>query len=124
MVPAGLVVDDAAIMRIRLRDILEPCYQIVAEAADGEEALELYFQHRPDFITLDITMPRTDGINALQRLIQSDPNAKVIIVSAIGQKRIVLDALNMGASDFIIKPFEPDRVRLAVGRVLDHECPV
>jgi two-component system chemotaxis response regulator CheY len=123
MMPTGLVVDDAAIMRMRLRDILEPCYDIVAEAADGEEALELYFQRRPDFITLDITMPRTDGINALRRLIEADPTARVIIVSAIGQKRIVLNALDMGASDFIIKPFDPDRVRLAVGRVLDHQCP-
>lgn len=114
----GLIVDDAAIMRIRLREILEPEYDIVAEAGDGEEALEKYAEFTPDFVTLDITMPRTNGLDALPRLLERDPSARVIIVSAVGQKRIVINALKMGAVDFIIKPFERERVLVAVERVV------
>lgn len=115
----GMIVDDAAVMRIRLRDILEPKYHIVAEATNGEEALELYDEHEPDFVTLDITMPQLNGIEALEQLVARHPDAKVVIVSAVGQKRLVFDAISKGARDFIIKPFESERVLLAIDRLFE-----
>ena len=115
----GMIVDDAAVMRIRLRDILESRYRIVAEATNGEEALDLYAQYEPDFVTLDITMPQLNGIEALAQLIAEHPNARVVIVSAVGQKRMVFEAIAKGARDFIIKPFDPKRVLLAIDRLFE-----
>ena len=101
----GLIVDDAAIMRLRLREILEPHYQIVAEAGDGEEAIEMYAQYKPDFVTLDISMPKTNGMDALRRMVVQFDAPRVVIVSAVGQQRLVLEALKLGACDFVIKPY-------------------
>lgn len=115
----GMIVDDAAVMRIRLRDILETKYKVVAEASNGQEALDLYDQYEPDFVTLDITMPQLNGIEALERLLAVHPGARVVIVSAVGQKRMVFDAISKGAKDFIIKPFEPDRVLVAIDRLFE-----
>jgi len=113
----GMIVDDAAVMRIRLRDILETNYRVVAEASNGQEALSLYDRYRPDFVTLDITMPQLSGLEALERLIKAHPEAKVVIVSAVGQKKMVFEAIAKGAKDFIIKPFETDRVLVAIDRL-------
>lgn len=113
----GIIVDDAAIMRIRLREILEPEFQIVAEANDGDEALVHYAAYRPDFVTLDITMPHLNGIEVLKKILGKHPEAKIVIVSAVGQKQIVFEAIALGARDFIIKPFERDRVLKAVKRL-------
>lgn len=113
----GMIVDDAAVMRIRLRDILETKYKVIAEASNGQEALELYEKHSPDFVTLDITMAQMNGIEALERLISSHPDARVVIVSAVGQKKMVFDAISKGAKDFIIKPFDPQRVLIAIDRL-------
>ena len=115
----GMVVDDAAVMRIRLRDILETRYKVVAEAANGREALDLYESYRPDFVTLDITMPQLNGIEALTLMMHAYPDAKVVIVSAVGQKRMVFQAIAQGAKDFIIKPFEPERVLIAIDRLFE-----
>ena len=115
----GMVVDDAAVMRIRLRDILETRYKVVAEAANGREALDLYESYRPDFVTLDITMPQLNGIEALTLMMHAYPDAKVVIVSAVGQKRMVFQAIAQGAKDFIIKPFEPARVLIAIDRLFE-----
>lgn len=115
----GLIVDDATIMRLRLREIVEAEFDVAGEAADGEEALRLYEELRPDFVTLDISMPRTNGMEALRKLMAMHPDAKVIIVSAVGQKKMVLDALGFGARDFVIKPFEPDRVAKAIRRLFE-----
>jgi len=115
----GMIVDDATVMRIRLRDILESRYKIVAEAANGQEALDLYDQYHPDFVTLDITMPQMNGIEALQMLVTLHPEAKVVIVSAVGQKKMVFEAIAKGARDFIIKPFDPDRVLVAIDRLFE-----
>jgi two-component system, chemotaxis family, chemotaxis protein CheY len=115
----GMIVDDAAVMRIRLRDILESKYRIVAEAANGQEALELYDQYEPDFVTLDITMPQLNGIEALERLLTTHPDANVVIVSAVGQKRMVFEAIAKGAKDFIIKPFNSERVLIAIDRLFE-----
>lgn len=115
--PSGIIVDDAAIMRLRLREILEKEFTIVAEASNGQEALALYKKHAPDFITLDITMPQVNGLEALKAILGQHPQARVVIVSAVGQKQVVFDALGMGAKDFIVKPFEPERVLKAVKRL-------
>ncbi len=115
----GMIVDDAAVMRIRLRDILESKYRIVAEATNGEEALDLYNEHEPDFVTLDITMPQLNGIEALEQLMARHPDAKVVIVSAVGQKRLVFEAISKGARDFIIKPFDSGRVLIAIERLFE-----
>ena len=117
----GLIVDDAAIMRLRLREILEPEYQIVAEAGDGDEAVEMYDKYHPDFVTLDISMPKTNGMDALEILMQRNPLPRIIIVSAVGQQRMVIKALQTGAKDFVIKPFESPRVLKAVERVMSDE---
>ncbi|MBI9101468.1 MAG: response regulator [Spirochaetales bacterium] len=114
----GLIVDDAAIMRLRLRDILEPRYEIIAEAGDGQEAIEMYDKYKPDFITLDISMPKTNGLDALNVLMTRVPNPRIVIVSAVGQQRLVIKALQSGARDFVIKPFEPARVMKAIDRML------
>jgi two-component system chemotaxis response regulator CheY len=113
----GIIVDDAAVMRLRLREILGTKYKIVAEAGDGKQALEFYLREKPDFITLDITMPHVDGLETLGLILAADPKARVVIVSAVGQKSIVFEALNKGAKDFIVKPFEKERVLMAVDRL-------
>ncbi len=113
----GIIVDDASIMRMRLREILEKEFFIVAEASNGEEALQVYNEHSPDFLTLDITMPHMNGIQALKGILSSHPDARVVIVSAVGQKQVVFEALGLGAKDFIVKPFEPERVLLAIRRL-------
>ncbi len=115
----GMIVDDAAVMRMRLRDILDKKYLIVAEAENGEQALALFHEHRPDFVTLDITMPGVDGLMALGNILQAYPAAKIIIVSAVGQKQIVFKALSKGARDFIVKPFEADRVLKSIKRLFE-----
>lgn len=113
----GLIVDDAAIMRMRLREILEPDYAIVAEAEDGDQALERYREVHPDFVTLDISMPRMDGMSALKEMVAEFDHPRIIMVSAVGQQKLVLEALKIGACDFVVKPFEPDRVRKALERI-------
>ena len=83
----ALIVDDATVMRIRLRDILEPKYKVIAEAADGEEAVRLYEKHDPDFVTLDITMQKLNGIEALEQIMDKHQDALIVIVSAVGRRR-------------------------------------
>lgn len=114
-----LIVDDAAFMRMMIKDILEKNgYQVVAEAQDGAEAVEKYKEHSPDLVTLDITMPEMDGITALKEIRNYDENAKVIMCSAMGQQSMVIDAIQAGAKDFIVKPFQADRVLEAIKKVL------
>ena len=115
----GLIVDDATVMRMRLRDILQTRYDVVGEAENGQKALELYGQLRPDFVTMDITMAEMNGMDALKSIISRYPDAKVVMVSAMGQKTLVFEALSQGARDFIIKPFDPDRVLMAIARLFD-----
>lgn len=117
----GMIVDDAAVMRMRLKDILSPFFEIVAEAENGEEAIRNYDAEKPDFVTLDITMPKMDGIAVLEQLIAKYPDVKVVIVSAVGQKQLVFKALKMGAKDFIIKPFEKDRVLKSIDRLFNSD---
>jgi two-component system chemotaxis response regulator CheY len=114
-----LIVDDAAFMRMMIKDILSKNgYEVVAEAADGMQAIEKYNQHQPDLVTMDITMPEMDGITALKEIKKINPSAKVIMCSAMGQQAMVIDAIQAGAKDFIVKPFQADRVIEAISKTL------
>lgn len=119
MARTGMIVDDAAIMRMRLKDILATKYEIIEEAGNGEEALKRYERSKPDFVTLDITMPKMGGLEALEAIVEKFPDARVIIVSAVGQKKLVFQALSTGARDFIVKPFEPARVLQSIDRLFE-----
>jgi two-component system, chemotaxis family, chemotaxis protein CheY len=114
-----LIVDDAAFMRMMIKDILtKNGYEVVAEAADGMQAIEKYNEHQPDLVTMDITMPEMDGITALKEIKKINPSAKVIMCSAMGQQAMVIDAIQAGAKDFIVKPFQADRVLEAISKTL------
>lgn len=114
-----LVVDDAAFMRMMIKDILSKNgYQIVGEAENGRVALEKYQELKPDLTTMDITMPEVDGISAVKDIRKVDPKANIIMCSAMGQQAMVIDAIQAGAKDFIVKPFQPDRVLEAVRKAL------
>ncbi|ANE41263.1 MULTISPECIES: chemotaxis protein CheY [Fervidobacterium] len=114
-----LVVDDAAFMRMMLKDILTKAgHEVVGEAANGVEAVEKYKELRPDVVTMDITMPEMNGIDAIKEIKKIDPNATVIVCSAMGQQAMVIEAIQAGAKDFIVKPFQPARVIEAVQKVL------
>ena len=114
-----LVVDDAAFMRKVLTDALVAGgHEVVGEAGDGEAALAAYRDVQPDLVTLDITMPTKDGLAALRELMEIDPAARVVICSALGQETKVLDAIKAGAKDFVVKPFERDRLLSAVEKAL------
>ena len=115
-----LIVDDAAFMRMMVKDILSKNgYEIVGEAENGMKALEKYQELKPDLVTMDITMPEMDGITAVKEIKKVDPAAKVVMCSAMGQQAMVIEAIQAGARDFIVKPFQADRVlesiRKAVG---------
>ena len=114
-----LVVDDAAFMRKMVGDALSGGgHEIVGEAATGLEAVERYAQLRPDVMTLDITMPEKDGLAALREIIAADPAAKVVMCSALGQESKVLESIKLGAKDFVVKPFQPERVLSAIEKAL------
>jgi two-component system chemotaxis response regulator CheY len=106
-----LITDDALFMRVTLKKILtEGGFEVVGEAQNGAEAVALYSQLKPDIVTMDITMPEMDGLQALKEIKKIDPSAKVVMCSAMGQKNMVVEAVQSGAKDFIVKPFQPDRV--------------
>jgi two-component system, chemotaxis family, chemotaxis protein CheY len=114
-----LIVDDAAFMRMMVKDILEKNgFEVIGEASNGIKAVELYKKERPDVVTMDITMPDMDGIQAVKEIRAFDPTAKVIMCSAMGQQSMVMDAIKSGARDFIVKPFQPDRVLEAIRKVI------
>lgn len=119
MAKTVLIADDTAFMRMTLRNVIEKNgYQVVGEAADGEEAIALYRELQPDLVTMDITMPELDGISALKEIRAYDPDAVVIMCSAMGQQALVIDAIGAGAKDFIVKPFQPERVLEAVKKAV------
>jgi two-component system chemotaxis response regulator CheY len=114
-----LVVDDAAFMRKMLSDVLaKGGHEVVGEAGNGEEAVQRFQELRPDIMTLDITMPEKDGIAALKEILALEPAARVVMCSALGQESKVLESIKAGAKDFVVKPFQPDRVIDAVGKAL------
>ena len=115
-----LIADDLAFIKIVLRDILEKGgFRVVGEASTGDEAITRYLDTRPDVVLMDITMPGMDGLTALKKIREIDPGARVIICSAIGQQRLIFQALEMGAKDFIVKPFQPQRVVSALKKALN-----
>lgn len=110
-----LIVDDAPIIRLMLKDILvEHGYDVVDEGSDGNEGVEKFKSLRPDLVTMDITMPEKSGIEALAEILEIDPKAKVIVITAIEQRESLMKAIKVGASDYIVKPFETDRVISAI----------
>src|SRR3569833_4600237 len=114
-----LIVDDAAFMRMMIKEILtKNGYNVVGEAQDGAQAVEKYKELRPDLVPMDITMPEMDGIHALKEIRSFDSNARVIMCSAMGQQAMVIDAIQAGAKDFIVKPFQADRVIEAIKKTL------
>ena len=113
-----MIVDDALFMRNILKDIcVRAGYEVVAEADNGETALELFREHRPELVTMDIVMPRRSGIEALRDIMAEDPRAWVVMVSALGQDSLVLEAVEAGARDFIVKPFKEEKVLDVIRRV-------
>lgn len=114
-----LVADDAAFMRKMIREIVEAeGHEVVAEAADGVEAIDQYKVHRPELVTMDIVMPRRSGIDAVKGILAADAQARIVMCSALGQETLVTEALQAGAMDFIVKPFKPDAVARTLAKVL------
>jgi two-component system chemotaxis response regulator CheY len=115
-----LVVDDASFMRTVLKDIIKSngLAQEVIEAGDGVEGVKAYQTQKPDLVTMDVNMPRADGIQALRAIMKIDPAAKVIMVTSVEQKQIVQDAMKIGARDYIVKPFDRNNVGLVLNKVL------
>jgi len=113
-----LVVDDSAFLRMRNVGLVKALGHEIAEAADGEQAVAAYKTNRPDAVLMDITMPGMDGIEALKQIIAHDPTAQIAMVTAMGQQSIVMEAIKLGAKDFIVKPFEQDRVKSALDKLL------
>ena len=119
--PKVLVCDDSAFMRMMLKKLLTDLgHEIVGEAGDGKQAVQMYRQFKPDLVTMDITMPVMDGIQAVKHIHDEDPLARIIMVTAIGQRSIISDAIKAGASSFIVKPFDPEQVSEAVAKVLNE----
>jgi two-component system chemotaxis response regulator CheY len=114
-----MLVDDAAFMRMMIKDTLQKNgYTEIVEAGNGEQAINTYLAEKPDLILMDITMPVMDGLEALRKLKEMDKNIKVVMCSAMGQETMVVDALKLGAKDFIVKPFKPDRIMKTVNSIL------
>jgi two-component system, chemotaxis family, chemotaxis protein CheY len=114
-----LIVDDAAFMRMMLKDILtKNGLEVVGEAVNGADAIDKYRELNPDIVTMDITMPEKDGISAVKEIKAFSPQAKIIMCSAMGQQPMVLEAIQAGAKDFVVKPFQPDRVMESIKKVL------
>ncbi|TCO79936.1 response regulator [Marinisporobacter balticus] len=118
--PKGiLVVDDAAFMRMMIKDVLTKYgFNVLGEAENGAKAVEKYKELNPELVIMDITMPEVDGIQALKEIKKINPNAKIVMCSAMGQQAMVIEAIQAGAGDFIVKPFQADRVVEAVKKVL------
>ncbi|MBR5337156.1 MAG: response regulator [Lachnospiraceae bacterium] len=114
-----LIVDDAAFMRMMIKDVISKNgFEVAGEAVNGMDAVDKYNELKPDLVLMDITMPEMDGIQALKKIKEGDGNAKVIMCSAMGQQAMVIEAIQSGAKDFIVKPFQPERILEAVQKVL------
>ena len=112
-----LIVDDAAFMRLNLKNILKDKYEIVGEAENGKEAVEMYQELSPDYVTMDITMPEMDGLEAIKAIMDIDPGAQIVVCSAMGQQKMVIQAIDTGAKDFVVKPFKDERVLNALANL-------
>ncbi|AIF44198.1 response regulator [Virgibacillus sp. SK37] len=114
-----LITDDAAFMRMQLKDILTKLgHEVIGEAENGHVAIEKFKELQPELVTMDITMPEMNGVEAVKEIKKINPHAKVIMCSAMGQQGMVVEAIQAGAKDFIVKPFTPERIGEAVNKVL------
>lgn len=118
--PKVLIVDDASFMRTLLKDMIKKngLASEILEAGDGVEGVKAYQQHRPDLVTMDVNMPRADGIQALRAIMKINPTAKIVMVTSVEQKDIVQDAMRLGARDYVVKPFDRSAVSLTLNKVL------
>ncbi len=117
-----LIVDDSPSVRMIIRNVLTSAgYAQIREAATGQEAFEIYHAWRPDLVTLDIVMPKMDGVNALERILEYDNKARVIMVTAVDQKELLMKTIRLGATDYIVKPFDDARILGAVHAALQIE---
>ncbi|MEG0351597.1 response regulator [Solibacillus cecembensis] len=117
--PTILIVDDTLFMRVAIGDMVKKWgFEVVGEAANGQEAVQLYDQLQPDIVSMDLTMPVMNGLDAVNEIIAKDPNAKIIMVTALGQPRIMVDAIERGVKDFITKPFTPEKLKSVLYNVL------
>ncbi|MBP5705941.1 MAG: response regulator [Spirochaetales bacterium] len=115
-----LIVDDLAFIKLIIKDTLEKTgFDVAGEASNGIEAVEQYKRLKPDIVLMDITMPRMDGIQALQEIMRFDSAAKVIMCSALGQQKLIIQSIQLGAKDFIVKPFKPERIVGAIKKALN-----
>ena len=115
-----LVADDASFMRQMIREIIEAeGHEVVAEASDGVEAVDRFKEHHPDLVTMDIVMPRRSGIDAVKNIREIDGGATIVMCSALGQESLVTEAMEAGATDFIVKPFKPDSVVKTIAKALE-----
>lgn len=113
-----LVTDDAAFMRMQLKNIFESLgHEVVGEAENGQVAIDLYNDLKPDLVIMDITMPEMNGVEAVKGIKQNDPNATIVMCSAMGQQQMVLEAIQAGAKDFIVKPFDQERIKQAIEKI-------
>lgn len=118
--PSVLIVDDAAYIRTTVSQLfLEWGFDVVGEATNGKEAVEFYHLYRPDLVTMDVTMPIMSGIDASREILHNYPDAKIIMMTALGQQRLIVEALKIGVKDFITKPFDSARLKMIVRKVLD-----
>ena len=116
-----LIVDDSILMRKMVADTLvDDGWEVVAEAANGQEAIDKYGEFQPDAVSLDIVMPGTDGLYALEHILQMDPDARVVVVSALNQTKLISDAIRKGAQDFIAKPFLPEQLQQTMAHCVEH----
>ena len=117
--PKIMLVDDAAFMRMMVKNALTKSgYDNIIEAQDGAEAVKKYDEENPDMVIMDITMPNMDGLQALKKIRENDPNAKIVMCTAMGQEGMVVDAIKSGAKDFIVKPFNAERIVQTVNTIL------
>lgn len=122
MAKTALIVDDIAFARRVIKEILTAAkYTVVGEAANGEEAISLYARYKPDFVTMDVVMPVRGGIEATRKILETDKDARIVIVSAMGHEQLLMDAINAGARDYILKPFSAEDLLRAVEKVLSSD---
>lgn len=122
-VPTVLVVDDTLFMRVAISNMFtEWGYEVVGNAGNGKEAVAMYRALQPDLVTMDVTMPVMTGIEAVKEIIPEFPNAKIIMITALGQQKLIVEALESGAKDFMTKPFEPERLKAVVDQLLGQNC--
>ncbi|MFJ7369898.1 response regulator [Lysinibacillus sp. NPDC098008] len=121
--PTVLVVDDTLFMRVAISNMFtEWGYEVVGKAVNGKEAVAMYRALQPDLVTMDVTMPVMNGIAAVKKIIPEFPDAKIIMITALGQQKLIVEAIESGAKDFITKPFEPERLKAVADQLLGQNC--